>query len=171
MRVRNPVGAELDLTPVLSTIVHIIPIALIAVRFVTLHEHRVDAPPLVAEVAPSQALVEEQEREQVIVRILTTGFQVRTGDAGEVNLPCQAPCEPENYDYVALNELMVRAHAAKPGARQVLVAPARAVPYQTIIGVFDAVTETDIGGARRALFAEPVLVNGTDGPPRPEAGP
>jgi hypothetical protein len=45
------------------------------------------------------------------------------------------------------------------------------VPYQTIIGVFDAVTETEIGGTRRPLFAEPVLVNGADGPPRPEGGP
>lgn len=171
MRARNPVGAELDLTPVLSTIVHIIPIALIAVRFVTLHEHRLDSPPLVAEEAPSQQLADEQDKERVVVRILATGFEVRGGEVGESTVPCVAPCAPENYDYEALNVLMVGAHARHPNARQVVVAPDSGIPYQTIIGVFDAVTETKSSGVRKPLFPEPVLVDGADARPVPAGGP
>jgi len=165
------VGAELDLTPVLSTIVHIIPIALIAVRFVTLHEHHLDSPPLVAQDAPSREVVEEQDKERVVVRIRATGFEVRSGDAGEATVPCVAPCAPENYDYNALNVLMVSAHARFPNARQVVVAPDAGVPYQTIIGVFDAVTETKSSGVRKPLFPDPVLVDGADTPPAPAGGP
>lgn len=171
MRARNPVGAELDLTPVLSTIVHIIPIALIAVRFVTLHEHRVDSPPLLAQEAPSRELAEAQDKERLVVRILTSGFAVRGGGAEEAILPCVAPCAPENYDYEGLNSLMVSAHARAPSARQVIVAPDATVPYQTIIGVFDAVTETRGNGARTPLFSDPVLVNGADAIPDPAKSP
>jgi biopolymer transport protein ExbD len=171
VRARNPVGAEIDLIPVLSTIVHIIPIALIAVRFVTLHEHRLNSPPLVAEQAPSRELVEAQDEERVVVRILPEGFRVKGADAEESSIPCSGGCLPENYDYGALNSLMVAAHARHPGARQVVVAPDRNVPYETIIGVFDAVTETGPKGARRPLFAEPILVDGVDAPEAPVTTP
>lgn len=161
MRERTIVGAELDLTPVLSTIVHIIPIALIAVRFVTLHEHRVDQPLIVAEEAPSRELAAEQDENAVVVRILPTGFLVRGAEAGETSVPCVAPCGPDDYDYEALNALMVVAQARHPTTRQMVVVPDRAVTYQTIIGVFDAVTESGSGASRRPLFAEPVLIDAT----------
>jgi len=159
-RSRHPVGAEIDLIPVLSTIVHIIPIALIAVRFVTLHQHEVDVPPVEASEAPSRALLDAQDNERVVVRILSTGLVVRGSDDGEVSLPCVAPCEAGDYDYAGLNALMVRAKARHPSAKQVVVAPAADSSYETIIGVFDAVTATGTGKSRQPLFPEPVLVDG-----------
>jgi biopolymer transport protein ExbD len=171
VRARSPVGVEIDLIPVLSTILHIIPVALIAVRFVTLHEHHVDSPPILASPAPSRERVEEQERERVVVRILETGFRVRGADRDEASLPCAAPCAPDDYDYTALNALMVSAHASHPNTRQVLVAPDRKVPYDTIIRVFDAVTATGSDAARTPLFPEPVLVDGVDAAPSTEGAP
>ncbi len=164
-RERNPVGANIDLTPVLSTIVHIIPIVLIAVRFVTVVQQPIDARPLHASEAPSREVLEVQEHERVVIRILDSGFRVRGVGAAETQLPCRAPCAPADYDYLALSDAMVSARTQHPAETQVVVAPDPAVPYETLMGVFDAVTLRRDGKVLRPLFAQPVLVNGADDGP------
>ncbi len=166
-RERNPVGANIDLTPVLSTIVHIIPIVLIAVRFVTIVQQPIDARPLQASEAPSREVLDEQERERVVIRVLESGFRVRGVGEGETQLPCRAPCAPADYDYVALSDAMVSARAQHPAETQVVVAPDADVPYETLMGVFDAVTLRRDGTTVRPLFAQPMLVNGADEKPVP----
>ena len=157
-------GAELDLIPVLSTIVHVIPVVLIAVRFVGLQEHTVDHAPIQASPAPSREKMEEQDKERVVVRIVPEGFIVSGADAAELSLPCQSPCAPADYDYVRLSETMLAAHQRHPSAHQVIVAPAPSVPYEVIIGVFDAATHRTVGTTTQALFSDPVLVDGASAP-------
>ncbi|MSQ00514.1 MAG: hypothetical protein EXR71_01315 [Myxococcales bacterium] len=161
-RERNPVGANIDLTPVLSTIVHLIPIVLIAVRFVTMVQQPVDARPLHAAEAPSREILDVQERDRVVIRVLASGFRVVGAGASETLLPCRAPCAPADYDYLALSDAMVSARVQHPAQTKVVVAPDAAVPYETLMGVFDAVTLRREGDSVRTLFAQPVLVNGVE---------
>ncbi len=157
---RNPVGAEIDLTPVLSTIIHIIPIVLIAVRFVTMNEHVVDRAPIQASEAPSRQKLDEQDAERVVVRILGSGFAVHGAAEADTVIPCRAPCTPADYDYAQLSDAMVAARDRHPKTQQVIVAPAATVPYEVIIGVFDAATHRKAGGKIEPLFSDPVLVDG-----------
>lgn len=168
---RHPVGAEIDLTPVLSTIIHIIPIVLIAVRFVTMNEHVVNQAPIQASEAPSREKVEEQEGERVVVRIGAAGFSVHGAADGETVIPCRSPCSPADYDYAQLGEAMVAARQRHPKTDQVVVAPAAAVPYEVIIGVFDAATHRKDGGKSVPLFPDPVLVDGAAEAAAPGAAP
>ncbi len=164
MRKRHPVGAEIDLTPVLSTIVHIIPIVLIAVRFVTVNEHVVENPTITASESPSRELLDAQDAERVVVRILPTGFVVRGSGEGEATLPCRAPCGPADYDYGSLSDAMVAARQRHPTTKTVIVAPDGAIPYAIIIGVFDAATQRVSGEQVLPLFSDPVLVDGAGAP-------
>lgn len=162
-RGRNPVGAEIDLTPVLSTIVHIIPIVLIAVRFVTVNQQPVEHPPVTATDAPSRKQLEAQDAERVVVRILPTGFAVQGVADGEAMFPCRAPCGSEDYDYASLSGAMVTAKVRHPMTNTMIVAPAPNVPYAVIIGVFDAAREHTSGRDVLPLFTDPVLVDGAAG--------
>lgn len=168
---RHPVGAEIDLTPVLSTIIHIIPIVLIAVRFVTMNEHVVDQAPIQASEAPSREKLEEQEGERVVVRIAATGFSVKGAADGETVIPCRAPCAPTDYDYARLGEALLAARQRHPKTEEVVVAPAPAVPYEVIIGVFDAATHRKDGGKTVPLFRDPVLVDAAAEPAASGAAP
>ncbi len=163
-RERNPVGAEIDLTPVLSTIVHIIPIVLIAVRFVTQYQHPMDQAPIHSTDAPSREKLEAQERERVVIKVGAAGFVVRGAGEGESTLPCRAPCAPADYDYAALSDAMVAARARHPAETQVVVVPEAAVTYEVLVGVFDAATQRRDGDRVTALFGQPVLVNGEAAP-------
>ena len=162
-RARNPVGAEIDLTPVLSTIVHIIPIVLIAVRFVTVNQQAVEHPPVVATEAPSRKKLEAQEADRVVVRILPTGFSVQGASEVDSTFPCRAPCGSEDYDYAALSDAMVTAKVRHPDTKTMIVAPGPNVPYAVIIGVFDAATQRKSGKDILPLFTDPVLVDGAAG--------
>lgn len=159
-RERNPVGAELDLTPVLSTIVHIIPIVLVAVRFVTQYQHPMDSAPVHASQAPSREKLEAQEEQRVVVRIRKDGFQVRGSAEAAADLPCRGACGPADYDFPGLSDAMVAARQRHPAETQVVVIPEGEIAYETIIGVFDAVTERRDGDRVRPLFGQPVLVTG-----------
>lgn len=164
-RERNPVGAELDLTPVLSTIVHIIPIVLIAVRFVTQVQHPMDSPPVHSTEAPSREKLEAQERDRVVIRVNSKGFEVRGSADAQADLACRAPCAPVDYDYRGLNDAMVAARARHPAETQVVVIPEGEVTYEVLVGVFDAVTERRDGDHVTPLFGQPVLVNGAEPTP------
>lgn len=164
MRKRHPVSAEIDLTPVLSTIVHIIPIVLIAVRFVTVNEHIVENPTITASEAPSREKLDAQDAERVVVRVLPTGFVIRGSSEGEATLPCRAPCGPDDYDFASLSDAMVAARQRHPATNTVIVAPDGAIPYAVIIGVFDAATQRVSGDVVLPLFSDPVLVDGAGAP-------
>jgi biopolymer transport protein ExbD len=156
---RVEANQELDLIPVLSLVVHLIPMLLLAVRFVTLAEHDMGQPPREARDAPSRQKLDEQESERVIVRIGPEGFSVRGASEGETLLPCAAlPCTAENYDQRGLRAALAAAHDRNPGQRSVLVVPEPAVPYRAIVTVFDAARGG--GDLGPALFSDPVLVRG-----------
>ena len=79
---RVPVEASLDLIPVLSLVVHIIPMLLLAVRFATIAQMNVDSPVLEATPAPSAGAWDAQQDRVVSVTITREGFVTGgTGDA------------------------------------------------------------------------------------------
>ncbi len=153
-------AAELDLIPVLSLVVHLIPMLLLAVRFTALAQHDVDRSPVEATEAPSREKLEEQESERVVVRITATGFAVTGAGDGVTTLPCASPCDPGGYDYRALADTMAVAKGLHPTTAQVVIAPDPGVPYSIIVGVFDASRSRRQGDREVPLFPEPVLVTG-----------
>ena len=158
MRRRTQADFDLDLVPILSLIVHLLPMLLLIVRFVTLAEHPVNQPVAKATEAPSREKFDAQEKERVAVRISASGFVVSGAGEGDFPIPCRTtPCDAKSYDYMALRAALSRAHDRVPGAAQVLVVPEKTVTYQTIIGVFDAARGNK---ADKAIFADPVLVTG-----------
>lgn len=165
-RRRVEASAELDLIPVLSLVVHLVPMLLLAVRFVTLAEHPVDRAPVEATEAPSREKLEAQENERVVVRITAAGFAVRGSGDGEAHIACAGSCAPGEYDYRALGDAMVVAKGLHPQVQQVIVAPDPGVPYAVIIGVMDATRSRRVGDREEVLFPQPVLVTGA-GEPRP----
>lgn len=165
MKRRHEVDTRLDLIPVLSVIVHLIPMLLLAVRFVTLHQHLVDHAPIHASPAPSREKVEEQDRERVAVRITASGFVVKGAAEGDTAVPCRGSCTAEDYDVSALSDVLVEARARHPNTQQVVLAPDKTVPYAVIIGVFDAATRHKVGDRFEVLFSDPVLVDGAGEPP------
>lgn len=165
MRRRTDASFELDLVPILSLIVHLLPMLLLVVRFVSLAEHPVSQPPAQATEAPSREKLDEQESERVVVRIGAGGFVVTGAGEGDLPIPCRAqPCTAGNYDYSALREALSRAKGSHPGIEQVLVVPEPSVTYAAIIGVFD-VARGKKGDP--PLFADPVLVSGAKAPNAP----
>ncbi|MBM4390147.1 MAG: biopolymer transporter ExbD [Deltaproteobacteria bacterium] len=159
-RRRVQAAVELDLIPVLSLVVHLVPMLLLSVRFVTLAEHPVDRAPVEATEAPSREKLEAQEEERVVVRITATGFAVRGAGDGEAQIACAGSCTPGDYDYRALGDAMVAAKGLHPRMQQVIVAPDPGVPYAVIIGVMDATRSRRAGDREELLFLHPVLVTG-----------
>ena len=168
MNRRTESSFDLDLVPILSLIVHLLPMLLLIVRFVTLAEHPVNQPVARATEAPSREKFDAQEKEHVAVRIGASGFVVTGGGEGDFPIPCRtAPCESASYDYSGLRAALSRAHEAVPGTSQLLVVPERSVTYQTIIGVFDAARGSK---GEKVIFAEPVLVTGAPDQVTPAPG-
>lgn len=157
-RRRTQPDFDLDLVPILSLIVHLLPMLLLIVRFVTLAEHPVSQPPAKATEAPSREKVEAQESERVIVRATGQGFSVSGAEAGEVSLPCRSTdCAPETYDFDGLQAALRAARTLHPTLQDVLVVPDPQVPYAVIIGVFDVARGKK---GETPIFANPVLVVG-----------
>ncbi len=159
-RRRVEATTELDLIPVLSLVVHLVPMLLLAVRFVTVAEHPVDRAPVEATDAPSREKLDTQENERVIVRITASGFSVRGVGDGEELIACAAACAPEHYDYRALGDAMVVAKGLHPQVQQVIVAPDPGIPYAVIVGVMDVTRSRRTGTREESLFPQPVLVTG-----------
>lgn len=163
-RRRVDTAAELDLIPVLSLVVHLIPMLLLAVRFTTLAQHTVDRSPVEATEAPSREKFEEQLDERLVVRITGDGLSVRGAGDGLLSLPCAGPCTPEAYDYRGLGDAMAVAKGLRPERRQVVIAPDPGVAYAVIVGVMDATRARHDGNREIPLFPEPVLVTGAGEP-------
>lgn len=159
-RLRLPEDFKIDLTPVLSLIVHLIPMLLLAVRFDVLAQHQTNSPPLQAADSPSREVAEKQDETPPAVRISEEGFVVRGAGLLPTTLPCRGACAFETYDYDGLGRLLEEAKANRPGERAVVIAPDPAITYDVVVRVFDA------AGRRgdHELFPTPLIVTGRADP-------
>ena len=150
--------SELDVTPILSLIVHLIPMILLAVNFRSFAQVAAGGPVLPTEEAPSAGALKQQSRQVVSVRIVPEGFEVGgAGDAASA-VPCRGACTVDTYDYVGLRYALRAAKAQHPSETRVVVAPERDVPFAVIVRVMDAARETrDANGVRTPLFPNPML--------------
>lgn len=152
-RRRDIPAAELDLIPVLSLIVHIVPMLLLNVRFMDLASLQVGGPVLPTLDAPSPQVLEEQEKNVVSVRIEAEGFVVGGLD-GDPRIPCNGICEPKTYDFVALRNAMIRAKQQRPSEQRVVIVPQKNTAFEVLVGVMDACRQD---ADKQPLFTEPLL--------------
>lgn len=151
---RRPIPeAELDLIPVLSLIVHIVPMLLLNVRFMELTSMGVGGPVVPTLDAPSPQVMEEQDRNLVSVRVEPEGFLVSGGD-GDPRVPCNGICGPGTYDFVGLRSRLERAKQLKPAEQRVVIVPRKDTPFEVLVGVMDACRQDQNG---QPLFPEPLL--------------
>ncbi len=168
MRARKRVeGAfELDVTPILSLIVHLIPMLLLAVRFTTLNELPASGPVLPTQEAPSQQAYARQSSKVVSVRIGAAGFVVGGVSGIDPVIGCTGDCGPATYDYTRLGNALRAARQEHPDEQRVVVAPEGPVPFEVIARVMaTARAYRNEGGAEVPLFAQPLLA----APPAPES--
>lgn len=149
----------LDLTPVLSVIIHLIPMLLILVRFRQLAEVEVQQPIVPALPAPSAAALAEQEERVVSVTITETGYVVTGTADGSQAVPCLGACTPKTYDVAGLTQALKAAQAQHPAERRVVIAPAPRVPYEVVVAAMDAARAYSVNGKLVPLFPEPILTS------------
>jgi biopolymer transport protein ExbD len=161
---RAETDAELDVTAVLSLIIHLIPMLLLGVRFATFAHLPASGPVVPTRETPEEGRVERQSKQVVSVRITDRGFVV--GGAGDVDplLPCRGDCAAETYDYAGLSQAMVEAKRLHPLEQRVVLAPEAAVPFDVVVRAMDATREVRSAkegtpGATRtvSLFPQPLL--------------
>jgi len=151
---RRPIeAAELDLIPVLSLIVHIVPMLLLNVRFIELASVDVGGPVLPTLDAPSTRVLQEQDQKVVSVRVEAEGF-VLSGLDGDPRIPCMGVCTADTYDYAGLRARLTTAHAARPGEQRLVIVPGAETEMSVLIRVMDAARETGTGAP---MFGEPLL--------------
>lgn len=160
-RVRLPDSIELDTTPVMSLVVHLIPMLLLAVRFQTLTQHSAPSPLLASERSPSRREVEADDELRPTIRISARGFVVSGAGLPGSTLACQGECAYPTYDWDGLGRLMELAKGNRPEETAVVVIPDPDTPYDVVVKVFD--TAGRRGG--RALFPQPLVVTGAGAPP------
>ena len=157
-RRRVQASSELDILPVMSLIVHLIPMLLLSVRFLTLSQVSAQGPVLPSSPAPSREAFEEQEQRVVSVVITPEGFVVGGSGAVDPRIPCVGPCSPDTYDYASLNRAMVAAKRLHPNESRVVLAPAPSVPYDVLVRVMEASRARTDGG--EPLFPAPLIAAG-----------
>jgi biopolymer transport protein ExbD len=150
--------AELDMIPVMSLIVHLIPMLLLSVRFLTLAQVQSQGPVVPSSPAPSAEAFAEQAQRVVSVRITGEGFVVGGSPAADPRIPCVGACAPDTYDYAALNRAMVDAKRLHPEETRVVLAPEPTIAYDVMVRVMDATRTSAEGGA--ALFSTPLIAAG-----------
>lgn len=152
----------LDLTPILSLIVHLLPMLLILVRFRQLAEIQVSGPVIPTAPAPSEGAFAAQAERVVSVTVTKEGFVVGGAGEGDPRIPCQGTCSPETYDFEALSGVLREAKRLHPEEKRVVIAPAADVPYEIVVGVMDAARSWSEGGEERPLFADAILASPVD---------
>lgn len=145
--------AELDVIPIMSLIVHLIPMLLLSVRFLNLAQLESGGPLLPSREAPDRDALATQERKIVSVRITEQGFVVGGDGSADPRIPCRGACTPETYDYASLTRAMAAAKRIHPTESRVVLAPDPVVPYDVLIRVMDA-TRAD---GPRPLFPTPLI--------------
>jgi len=157
---RVDASAELDVTPVMSLIVHLIPMILLSVRFASFGQVPASGPVVPTREAASQGRFEEQSRQVVSVRITPEGFVL--GGVGDLDprLPCKGDCGLDTYDYEGLNLAMLEAKRLHPQEQRVVIAPEASVPFDVVVHVMDSTRDAaSAGGARVSLFPQPLLAS------------
>ncbi|HND32552.1 MAG TPA: biopolymer transporter ExbD [Myxococcota bacterium] len=145
--------AELDLIPVLSLIVHLVPMLLLNVRFMDMAAVPVRGPVLPVVEAPAQEKIEEQEQKLVAIRIEAEGLVVEGAD-GDPRLSCGGPCTVANVDFAGLSVLLERAKARHRAERRVVIVPRKDSSFELLVRLMDTCRK-DSSGAE--LFPEPLL--------------
>lgn len=142
----------LDLIPILSLVVHLVPMLLLSVRF--LHVTQVDARGPVVSVmdAPDEGSLSEQQSKVVSVEITIEGFWVGGDPTLDPKIPCVGACTPETYDYAGLSRAMVGLKRVHPDERRVVIAPSRDVPFEVVARAMAAAR-----GEKGELFSEPLM--------------
>lgn len=156
-RRRVPETPELDVIPVMSLIVHLIPMLLLTVSFLAFAQLRAAGPVIPASPAPSTQAYAEQQREIVSVAIDSEGFRVGGAPELDPRLPCTGACAPDTYDYIGLNAAMIVAKAAHPTETRVVVAPSPDVPYEVLVRVMDATRARRVGIREQPLFPDALI--------------
>jgi biopolymer transport protein ExbD len=166
-RARQPTVANVDLTAVLSVVVHLIPMLLLLVRFRQIAQLDASGGVVPALPAPSAVALAEQADRIVSVRITGQGFYV--GGAGDTEpfLPCAGTCAAETYDYTRLAQTMLVAKDLHPDERRVVLVPSPEVPYDVVVDVIDAVRARDVGGKEVPLFPVPLIAAPEPAPASP----
>lgn len=154
-------AAELDLIPVLSLIVHIVPMLLLNVRLMDMAGVKVGGPVVPVLDAPSTSVMEEQEKNLVSVQITGQGFNV----SGVGMVPCLGNCTPETYDYAGLRSALEQAHQTHPNEQRVILAPAQGIAFDILIRTMDAAR---VDSNNQPLFPVPLL---TEPVPTPSSAP
>lgn len=159
-RRRLHVDAELDVIPVMSLIVHLIPMILLSVRFMSLAHVPGQGPVVPTREATGPEQLAEQQARVVSVRIGGEGFVVGGLAAGEPRIPCAGACAPETYDYASLNRTMALVKQAHPEEQRVVLVPEPAVPYEVLVRVMDATRARKTDKGEQVLFPVPLLAAG-----------
>jgi biopolymer transport protein ExbD len=147
----------LDMTPVMSLVVHLIPMLLLSVSFRTLAQHRAPSPLMASDQAPSENKAEEEEEARPTVRISSRGFVVSGAGLPATALPCTGACSYTTYDFDGLSRLMEIAKSNRPEESTVVIAPEPDIAYDVVVKVFDTAGHR---GAR-TLFPQPLIVTGS----------
>ncbi len=148
---RLAVDAEIDTIPVLSVIVHLIPMLLLGVRFVQHAEVRAPDPLVRAQEGATAEETERQDREVVSVRVDADGFEVRGLPTGLATLACRGACAADTYDWAGLSARLGEARAAHRS--EVVIAPTPEVSWEVVARVMDDARAA--GGFTRPLLATP----------------
>lgn len=150
--------SELDVIPVMSLIVHLIPMLLLSVRFVSLSQIPAQGPVVPASPAPSTEAFAEQDERVVSVVITPKGFIVGGSNSADPRIPCLGECTPDTYDYASLNRAMVSAKRLHPNENRVVLAPEPSIPYDVLVRVMEASRARADGG--EPLFPTPLIAAG-----------
>jgi biopolymer transport protein ExbD len=163
-RARLPEMAELDIVPIMSLIVHLIPMLMLCVRFTLLAQVPTAGHLLPSVPAASPQVFVAQEENVVSVRITPQGFIVGGLGTAE-NIACSAqPCTPESYDLSQLSSLMVAAKQLHPNETRVVVAPDPEISYEVVVLVMAATRERVVDTQHEVLFPDVLLAEGVQKP-------
>lgn len=152
--------AELDVLPVMSLVVHLVPMLLLSVRFLTYGHVPGQGPVIPAVPAAGPEQLAEQQAQVVSVRITKQGFVVGGLPEGEPRIPCASPCGPDQYDYVGLNASMAIVKRAHPEESRVVLVPDPEVPYDVLVRAMDAARARKTERGEVLLFPHPILAAG-----------
>jgi biopolymer transport protein ExbD len=150
-------GPGLDLIPVLSLVVHLIPMLLLSVRFLGLAQLSARGPVVPALEAPDRGALAEQSKKVVSVEIDDEGFLVGGAAGLDPRIPCKGTCTPDSYDLPALATALRALKEAHPDETRIVIVPAETVPFEVVASVMAASRSELVGGSERMLFPEPLL--------------
>lgn len=157
-------GPGLDLIPMLSVVVHLVPMLLLSVRFMALSQIPARGPVISALEAPDAGSLADQSKRVVSVEIDESGFLVGGSVGLDPRIPCTAPCTASTYDMPALEQALRRLKDEHPDERRVVIAPSSTVPFEVVAAVMAAARSDWSTGKERVLFPEPLLAVRGGGP-------